>query len=74
MRLAGAFFKALRAQNLLEDRLIALLMEDADWSNRFATMKALGLSRFKVDERGAYTSEVLTLEDIRQETLADLKK
>ena len=58
---------------LTRDQMIYRLMEDADWEQRIALWDILKVKRLQRDEANTHwTDKVLTNDDIRRETLADM--
>ncbi|RYZ92498.1 MAG: hypothetical protein EOP06_04110 [Proteobacteria bacterium] len=64
----------LRREHILDDaQLLYRLQEDAVWRTRFKEWFIVGIERLQTPDGVHYTDEVLTIDTIRSETLAEIR-
>ena len=66
-------FSAYRSGKLTKDQLLFRLQEDAFWQARLIEWKTVGIAKLRKADDGSYTDENLEINDIRAETLEELR-
>lgn len=67
----GKIIELAESGRITRGQLLAALQEEAYWQTRFAEWSIIGVHKIKKTQDGFASSEILTLEDIRSEILAD---
>jgi len=69
---AGFLFELRRREVITDGQLIFRLQEDAFWQTRFLEWETLRMTKLRKED-GVYTETPLTLDDIRHETVEELR-